>query len=257
MCKRIISIILVIVFVVSFASCDSEDSGVTVEPPTRVAVGIAYSPEISAAQAYASLNGYELVEYDSRNGAAISVENNVSNYIVINSDEATDEYISSLNLRWVEDTAYKMEYCAYFNKGSEDLQKCFNSAIAEMRTDGTLSSIKQAYKTGEDYKPSANPSPKGKLTILCAPVFDNRFCYNDNGEIVGVEYDIIQELCNYLSVEADIITFTDFSGMFTALEEGRGDVIISSVEYTEKREEQFLCSDIYDETTFGVYESAI
>ncbi len=257
MSKKLVSVLLVVAFLVALVSCDSEESGVVIEPTVKVAVGTDSASSFLAAQEYTSANGCELLEYDSRESAVISVENGVADYVVISSDEITDEYLSSVSLEWVQDTEYKIEYCAYFNKNNNDLQYCFNQVIKEMKDDGVFESINEAKRKGESYAAESTAEPDGSLTILCAPIFDNRFSYNENGTLVGVEYDIIKEMCNYLDVKAELVIFKDVTAMFSALEKGEGDVVISSLMYTEERATQFLCSDIYAETTFGLYKSTL
>ncbi len=254
MYKKVISILLVVSFFTCLVSCDSEETGVVIDEPIKVAVGTDDSSSVSAARDYASVNGYELVEYDFREGAIVSVENGVNDYVVLNSDNITDEYLSSVSLDYVEDTGYKIEYCAYFDKNNTDLQQCFNQTIEEMKTDGTLDSIDEARLKGKTYTPKANKNPKGSITILCTPIFENRLYYTDSGQLKGVEYDIIQELCSRLNVKADIVIYSDFTVMFSDLDKGKGDVVISSATYTQERASQFLCSDIYAQTTFGVYK---
>ena len=78
--------------------------------------------------------------------------------------------------------------------------------------------------------------------------------YNENGELEGKELYIIKELCKALEVNAQIHVCEEYEAMFQALENGEGNVIISAIEYTPERAEDFLLSEPYSRTTFGVYE---
>lgn len=252
--NKIILLVGVLALLLCLCSCDSNETGVVIKQPIQVAVGTESSADYYAARDFASVNGYELLEYQTRQGAIIAVENGKADYVIINSNDATEELLHGADLRFVENTEYEIEYCAVFNKGDEELKKKFDKAIEELNNKNIVESIHSAFAKGEAYSVEYPKAVDGKLTIICAPVFDNLIYYDEQGDIAGKELSIIKELCRELSVEFEIYVCEDFEEMFLALENGEGDVIISAVEYTDQRAESYLLSEPYSKTQFGVYE---
>ena len=165
-----------------------------------------------------------------------------------------DKLLESVSLSFVENTQYSVDYCAVFRKDSAALQKQFNSAITQLKTDGVFDKINKSYRAGESYSSDNVTLNDGKITVLCCPVFDSLLCFDESGNVKGKELDFISEMCNALSLEAELMIITEYDEMFTALNEGEGDVIISAVEHTAELEADYLLSDVYNQTTFGVYK---
>lgn len=243
-----------LLLLVAFASCDSGEAGVVISQPVKVAVGLSSPVDCLAAYDYAMSKGYELVEYETRQAAVVAVENGKADLVIINSDEATDEYLDNMNLQWVENADYKIEYCAVISKDNEVLKSDINNAVGNLKSNGTLQKIKDAYSKGEIYKSDNASLYDGKITVLCSPIFENLLYTEADGTLAGKELDFIWEICNQLSLEAQISVVKEYDEMFSALEQGAGDIIISAVEYTPELENDYLLSDAYNETTFGVYK---
>ncbi len=253
MLKRIISLVCVLVLFGCFASCDSAETGVVITSPVNVAVGVPGSPQFYASQDYAVVKGYELVEYETMESAIVSVENGKNDFVVVDCNRATKELLESVNLEWIENTPYKIEYCAYFEGNNENLQAEFNNAVKELKQKGVFDEINRAYFEGNVYTPSPNSYKNGTIKILCSPVFDDFLYFDENGDLAGKELSIICEICAQLSMKAELVV-VEFDELFYKLEQGEGDIIISALEYNEQRTETFLCSDTYNQTTFGVYK---
>lgn len=253
MLKRIISLVLFVAMLMCFSSCDSAETGVVITNPVKVAVGVPDSSQFYASQDYAVEKGYELVEYETMESAIASVENGKNDFVVIDSNSATKELLESVNLEWVENTPYKVEYCAYFEGENESLQAKFNNAVKELKRNGIFDEINRIYSEGGVYIPNPNSFENGTLKILCSPVFDNFLYFDENGELAGKELSIIYEICSKLSMKAELVV-VEFDELFYKLEQGEGDIIICALEYNKERAETFLCSDTYNQTTFGVYK---
>lgn len=251
--KKILTLVLVLAVIFSFSSCDTAETGVVITQPVKVAVQSS-SAEYLAAYDYAIAKGYELVEYESRQAAVIAVENGKADYVIVSSEEATDDFLSSVDLQLVGNTEYKIQYCAVFRKDNQVLKASFNQAISKLKQTGAFDEINSAYSAGENYEPENYSLENEKITVLCCPVFDNLLFMDEKGNLAGKELDFIGEICNELSLEAQISVVKEYDEMFVALEQGAGDIIISAVEYTPELEDDYLLSDVYNQTTFGVYK---
>ncbi len=255
MVKRIISLILLCLIASTFlTSCDSGETGVVINEPVKVAVGIESTAAINAAKHYSEEKGYEIIEYETLQAAVIAVENGVADYVVIDEYIAADSYISTTDIKYFEDSGFSINYCAILRKDSAELHKSVNYAIEELNTDGVLTEIKKCFKSGKNNAIELSGAINGELKVLCAPVFDNLLYFDESGDLVGIEKDIINAIADKLSVTPELIFYDTVEDMFEALENGEGDIIISALEYTDARNEQYLLSPPYNSTQFAVYK---
>ncbi len=252
--KKIISLLLVLCLLFSFSACDSSETGVVVNESVKVAVGIEDGRAAFAAKEYAVDNGYELLEFETQQAAIIAVENGKADFVILNSDKTIAELINNTELLWVENTEFKIQYCAVLKQGNEAFALKVNNAIASLKSKDVPKKINEAFFNGVPYESSTSAVGTNNIKILCAPVFNDLLCTDKSGALIGKELDFINEICNELSAEAQITVITEYDEMFTALEQGVGDIIISAVEYTPELENEYILSDIYNETTFGVYK---
>ncbi len=252
--KKIVSLLLALCLLFSFSSCDSAETGVSIEGPVKVAVGIEDGRAAVAAKEYAVDNGYELLEFETQQAAIIAAENGKADFVILNSDKTTAELIDNTELLWVENTEFKIQYCAVLKQGNETFALKVNNAINSLKSKDIPKKINKAFFDGVPYESSNSPIGTNSIKVLCAPVFDD-FIYTDkSGDLAGKELDFINEICNELSAEAQITVITEYDNMFAALENGVGDIIISAVEYTPELEKEYILSDFYNETNFGVYK---
>ncbi len=253
MIKKLLYLFLCFSVVFSFNSCTSEQTGIEIKEPVKIAV-CESSAEMIAGTHDAVLNGYTLEEYSTLQGAIIATQNGKADYVLINSDTATNAFLNNSQLIFHKNIEYKTDYCVVMSKKNEALLTEINSAIRALKKDGTFTAIDEGYRTGEKHTVISGEAPNGKIKILCAPVFDERLYLTADGEPSGCELDYIKAICNYLGKEPDIKFFQQTDEMFVALEQNEDDIIISAVEYTNERAEQYLLSEPYASTTYGLYK---
>jgi polar amino acid transport system substrate-binding protein len=76
----------------------------------------------------------------------------------------------------------------------------------------------------------------GKLTV-CSDIPYAPFEYEDDGELKGIDVDLMKGIASQLGLDADFRD-TDFDGIFAALAAGNCDVIASSVSITDERKKE-------------------
>lgn len=89
----------------------------------------------------------------------------------------------------------------------------------------------------------ADVQKAGKLTIATSPDFPP-FEMLDNNEVVGIEIDILQIVCEKLGVELDIQQM-DFDSVLPGVQSGKFDLGVSGISVTEKRQKNALFTDPY------------
>jgi polar amino acid transport system substrate-binding protein len=77
----------------------------------------------------------------------------------------------------------------------------------------------------------------GKLTV-CSDIPYAPFEFEKDGEIVGVDVDLVKAMATQVGLEATFVD-TDFDGIFAALAAGSCDIIASSVSITPERQEKY------------------
>ncbi len=92
----------------------------------------------------------------------------------------------------------------------------------------------------------------GVLTMCTNPPFPP-FEYEEGGEVVGIDVDVVGEVAADLGVEVDIVV-TPFEGIETGadLDAGNCDVVASGVTITEEREERMDFSEPYFDADQGL-----
>lgn len=91
----------------------------------------------------------------------------------------------------------------------------------------------------------------GKLTV-CSDIPYAPFEYEENGELRGIDVDLIKAITGRLGLAADFRD-TDFDGIFAALKAGKCDIIASSVSITDERKKQNDFSQGY----FQIHQSLL
>ncbi len=247
--KRIISCVLCLAFLFSLASCDdfSED----IQPEKIIAVKYASGNELASEEYEAQ--GFTKVTYNSSSDVVLAVENGKADYGILDDFELNSYLSAGRNIKNKELCEYSISYCAYFNLENETLKDSFDKAIGDLKNDGTLERIKTAHLKGEVFSNSVTDSENGTLVMLCDPSFENRVYTDDSGNVAGLDVTVAREICNNLGYDLEIVT-ADFDELFSKLQEGEGDFVITACEVTEEREEYYLASDTYFTLNYNLIE---
>ncbi|MBR2860265.1 MAG: transporter substrate-binding domain-containing protein [Clostridia bacterium] len=98
---------------------------------------------------------------------------------------------------------------------------------------------------GAKGKTLAEVKEAGKLVIATSPDFPP-FENLENGEVVGIEIDILKLVCQDLGVEL-VIEQMDFSAVLPGVQAAKYDVGVSGITITEKRQKNMLFTQPYYE----------
>ena len=92
---------------------------------------------------------------------------------------------------------------------------------------------------GGSGKTLADVQKAGKLTIATSPDFPPFESLGENGEVFGIEIDILNLICAELGVELDIQQ-VDFDSVLPGVQAGKYDMGVSGISVTPAREENTL-----------------
>jgi ABC-type amino acid transport substrate-binding protein len=187
---------------------------------------------------------YTKVTYNSASDVVLAVENKKVDCGILDDFELNSYINAGREIKQKEKCQYSLDYCAYFALEDDALQELFNDAIEKLKEKGVINKIKTTHLKGESYMVSQSNNKNGTLTMLCDPSFANRVYTDKNGNVVGLDVDIAREICNTLGYDLEIVT-ADSDELFTRLQDGEGDFVISASEVNEERAEYYLLSDTY------------
>ena len=145
------------------------------------------------------------------------------------------------------------EYAICISKDNKDLTEKINGALAELKEDGTLNQITANY-IGDDTKgtcPYESPEnvdrSNGTLTMATNAAFEP-YEYYEGNEIVGIDADMAQALCDKLGYE---LKFEDmeFDSIINAVQSGNADMGVAGMTVTEDRLKNIDFSDPYTTAT--------
>lgn len=90
----------------------------------------------------------------------------------------------------------------------------------------------------------ADVQKAGKLTIATSPDFPPFESLDDNGEVAGIEIEIMELICAELGVEL-VIEQMNFDSVLPGIQAGKYDVGVSGISVTPAREKNTLFTDPY------------
>ena len=186
--------------------------------------------------------------YNKGNDAVLALKQGKVDCVVIDSEPAKKFVEKNDDLDIIEDVFDKEEYAICLSKDNADLTKEFNEALKELKDEGTLDSIRDNY-IGDDAGKTPYESPKdadhskGTLTMATNATFQP-YEYYDGDNIVGIDADIAQAVCDKLGYELKIEDM-EFDSIITAVQTGKADIGFAGMTVTEERIEAMFLSKPY------------
>ena len=189
-------------------------------------------------------------------------ENDMEAFFLIYSDEQVNQFLPWFPLKSVEETQrffaeryaakYKQPqayaYAICLKKGNTELTEKMNAAIKELKEDGTIDSIMDNY-IGEDAGKTPYESPEdvdrsnGTLVMATNAEFEP-YEYHEGDDIVGIDADIAQAICDKLGYELKIEDM-EFDSILPAVQSGKADFGAAGMTVTEDRKSSVDFTDTY------------
>ena len=184
--------------------------------------------------------------------AIVALENGKVDCVVIGSLPAEKFVEANDDLKIVDGIFDKEEYAICMKKGNTALRDAFNSALAELKEEGTLEEIQNNY-IGDEIGEHPYESPadvdrsNGVLTMATNAEFEP-WEYKEGDEVVGIDADIAQAICDKLGYELKIEDMA-FEAILTSVDTGKADFGAAGMTVTPEREESVDFTDTYAEAT--------
>jgi polar amino acid transport system substrate-binding protein len=261
--KRILAVLMALAMVAVCAACGKKEGAVDyttaegISGATVVAEQESAGETVIAEDAFFDKAEYTAVESQARALMEVSAGT---------ADAAVVDYVMSIgsigegtdyeDLQLVEGVEFSPEeYGIAFRKGSDMAYKV-NQAIAELKDEGKLQEIAEAYKLEDLVTADAEFEPvqqadsdwayiqgKGEL-IIGITLFQPMNYYDDNKELVGFETEFAKAVCEKLGVKA-VFQEISWAAKETELEAKNIDCIWNGMTITDERLEAMSISIPY------------
>ena len=152
------------------------------------------------------------------------------------------------DLKILDDPFVEEEYAICLAKDNEELLEDINGALKELKEDGTIDSIMDNY-IGENIGGTPYESPEdvdrsnGELVMATNAEFEP-YEYHEGDEIVGIDVDIAQAICDKLGYELKVEDM-EFSSILPAVQSGKADFGAAGMTVTEDRAASVNFTDTY------------
>ena len=171
--------------------------------------------------------------------------------VIIDNDTANAFVRKNDDIQILDEGFADEEYAIAMNLDNTDLQAEINSALDELKKDGTLDAIKSYYDGESAGENKFTPDPdadtsKGKLVMATNAEFPP-YEYKEGSDIVGFDVDMMTAVCQKLGYELEIDNIL-FNSIIPAVKSGKADVGVAGMSVTEDRKQNVLFSDPYTTT---------
>jgi polar amino acid transport system substrate-binding protein len=246
--KRIAALVMAVAAMLVLVSCgsksdvkieslaDLEGQAIAVQLGT---VGDLYAEEITDASVDKFNKGSDAVQ---------ALKQGKVNAVIIDKQPAEEFASKNSDIKILDDIFEPEEYAIAIKKGNDTLTEEINTALEELRENGTLDQIYDNW-IGENKGESPYETPDGTTysngTLVMAtnaefPPYEQR----EDGEIVGFDVDMMHAVCDVLGYELQVDDMA-FDSIIAAVDSGKADVGVAGMTVTADRMENVNFSDSY------------
>ena len=243
----VLAVFLLAVLFVGGVSAEKVIAGVDDLEGAKIGVQQGTTGDIYATDYEGDEAGTTIARYLKGADAVQALKTNKIDCVIIDNLPAENFVAKNPDLMILEEEFAIEDYAICLKKGSE-LTAQFNEALAKLKADGTLDQIIENY-IGDDEVKGTMPYVKkdvernGKL-IMATNAYFPPYEYYSGGDIVGIDADIAQAICDELGYELEIKDM-EFDAIIPAIESGKADFGAAGMTVTEDRLKNVDFTDSY------------
>lgn len=179
-----------------------------------------------------------------------SLKNGKVDCVVVDSEIAKYYVTDGSGLKIITDPQFVAEeYGFAVKKGNTELLTKINTALAELKADGTLDKINKYYfdiEGGEQYQLADGITRSGDLKIATNAEFPP-YEFKDGENYVGIDMDIMKAVADKLGMNF-VVNDIAFDSVLVSIQGGKDDVAASAITITDDRKKNVDFSDVYAST---------
>ncbi len=249
--KKITSIVLAAMCVVSLAACSSKDKVITVEKPEdlkTLTVGVQQGTTGDQLATEQVEKDSQMKRYPKGSTAVQALKTGKIDCVVIDAEPAAKFLEKNDDLKIIEGIFEDEQYAMCVKKGNTELLEEMNTALQELKDDGTVAEIIGNYigdSTGEyQYESPADADhSKGTLVMATNAEFEP-YEYRDGDGIIGIDVDLARAICDKLGYELQVEDM-EFDAIIPAIAAGKSDFGAAGMTVTEDRKKNADFTDTY------------
>ncbi len=250
---KILSIVLVVCLCLTCVGCGGGKTVASVDdlPGATIGVQLGTTGDIFASDYEAE--GSTIERFNKGADAVLALTQDKVDCVIIDNEPAKSFVAANEGLKILEDPFAVEEYAICIAKTNTELTASFNTALADLKADGTIDKIIKNY-IGDDTKgtcPYVSPADvdtsKGELHMATNAFFEP-YEYYDGEKVVGIDAMIAQAICDKLGYKL-VIDDMDFDSIITAVQEGKADFGMAGMTVTEERLKEIDFTDTYTTAT--------
>lgn len=246
--KKMLAVGLMVTMVVALAGCGKKESKAIATKDdlvgAKIGVQTGTTGDLSATDEY----GDENVErFNSGMEAVQSLKQGKIDAVIIDDQPAKIFVEQNDELSLLAEEYLVEDYAICLAKGNAELTQQINDAIAQLKADGTFQSIEDYYigkvEGSARYVKKDVERNNGTLTMATNAEFEP-YEYIDNNEIIGLDVDMVQAICDILGKEL-VIEDMKFDAIIAAVQTGKADIGCAGMTVTEDRLQSVDFTDSY------------
>lgn len=244
----VLAVLLLAALFVGGVSAEKVIAGVDDLEGAKIGVQQGTTGDIYATDYEGDEAGTVIARYLKGADAVQALKTNKIDCVIIDNLPAESFVAKNPDLMILEEEFTVEEYAIALKKNSALTAK-INDALAKLKADGTLDQIIENY-IGEDDVKGTMPyvkkdveRPNGKL-IMATNAYFPPYEYYSGGDIVGIDADIAQAICDELGYELEIKDM-EFDAIIPAIESGKADFGAAGMTVTEDRLKNVDFTDSY------------
>ena len=254
--KKIVAMTLMAAFAFVMAGCGKKDGPANtvfsvddLEGKT-IGVQLGTTGDIYASDYEGDEAGTKIERFNKGNDAILSLKQGKIDCVIIDEQPAKVFVEKNKDLKILDEEFSLEDYAISISKENTELKDKINLAIAELKENGTLDSIISNYIGDETKGKTPYESPadvdrsNGTLIMATNAAFEPYEYYGSNNEIVGIDVDFAQAICDILGMEL-VVNHMDFDAIINAVQSGKADIGVAGMTITEDRLKSIDFTDSY------------
>lgn len=255
--KKTILFLSIAIAAISLTACSSQKNTTEIKSiddlaGKKIGAQLLTTGHLFAEESYANdEHGSEVIAFSKGADAVAALKKGVIDCVII--DEQTAQVFISSNddLKLLDEPFETEEYAICVNKENKELLEKINTALNELKSDGTFASIVDNYigdnQGKSPYVPdSNNTGVNGKLIAATNAQFPPYEFFKED-KIVGIDADLAQAIADKLGMTLEIRDM-EFDSIIASVQSQKSDIGIAGMSITEERKTSVDFSDSYVNT---------
>lgn len=240
-------------FLTMYVKADAQAKSKTIETVddlkgAKIGVQLGTTGDIYSSDYEGDKEGTTVERYNKMADAVQALKQNKIDCVIIDEQPALTVAKDNSDLKILEEEFVSEEYAICIAKGNDELTDKINSALEELKADGTIKSIISNYigeeKGKHPYKTPEGTKYSGKKLVAATNATFPPYEYYENEKVTGIDIDIITAIGDRLGMKVEIADM-EFDAIINSVSSGKADVGIAGLTVTKDRLKSINFSNSY------------